>query len=327
MTPIRHESFGLFEKTVLLIQIFSKHGGPVDNLNYHHLKLFWAVAHEGNLTRAGGMLHLTPQTVSTQIRDFENALGERLFRRAGRRMVLTDVGHVALRYADEIFSVGQEFLETLRGQPTGRPLRLVVGVADILPKLVARRLIEPALQLEEPVRIVCREGAPEKLLADLAVHDLDVVLSDGPIPPGVSVRAYNHQLGKCGVSFMARAGLASRLRKGFPGSLDGEPVLLPGESAVLRRGLDDWFDGRGIRPVVAGEFDDSALLKVFGQAGVGFFAVPAVIEEEVARQYGVEPIGGTDEVFERFYAISAERRVRHPAVAAVCEAARSELFA
>jgi LysR family transcriptional activator of nhaA len=298
----------------------------METLNYHHLRLFCAVAHEGNLSRASKKLHLAPQTVSTQIRDFETALGEQLFRRSGRRMLLTDVGHVALRYADEIFSLGQEFREALRGQPTGRPLRLVVGVADVMPKLVAHRLIEPALLLEEPVRIVCREGTPEKLLADLAIHGLDVVLSDAPIPPGMNVRAYNHQLGRCGVTFMAQPDLARRLRKGFPRSLEGAPVLLPSEDTVLRRELDEWFDERGVRPVIAGEFEDSALLKVFGQAGAGFFAVPTVIEDEVARQYEVQPIGATDDVSERFYAISVERRIRHPAVMAICEAARSELF-
>jgi len=298
----------------------------MESLNYHHLRLFWAVAHEGNLTRASKKLHLAPQTVSTQIRDFEAALGEKLFQRAGRRMLLTDVGHVALRYADEIFSIGQEFREALRGQPTGRPLRLVVGVADVMPKLVAHRLIEPALLLEEPVRIVCREGTPEKLLADLAIHGLDVVLSDAPIPPGMNVRAYNHQLGRCGVTFMAQPDLARRLRKGFPRSLEGAPVLLPSEDTVLRRELDEWFDERGVRPVIAGEFEDSALLKVFGQAGAGFFAVPTVIEDEVARQYEVQAIGATEDVSERFYAISVERRIRHPAVMAICEAARSELF-
>lgn len=296
-------------------------------LNYHHLKLFWAVAREGNLTRASAGLHLTPQTVSGQIRTLEAALGEKLFRRSGRRLVLTEVGHVALRHADEIFSIGQELLETLRGQPTGQPLRLAVGVADVVPKLVAHRLLEPALQLGEQVRVVCREGKPEELLADLAVHRLDVVLSDGPIPPGVSVRAYNHRLGKCGVTFLAREDLAGRLREGFPASLDRAPVLLPCEGTVLRRELDAWFKGLGLRPSIVGEFEDSALLKVFGQAGVGFFAVPSVIEREAARQYEVQPIGVADEVTERFYAISVERRVRHPAVVAICRAARSELFA
>jgi LysR family transcriptional activator of nhaA len=298
----------------------------MERLNFHHLRLFWAVAHEGNLTHASRKLHLTPQTVSTQIRDLEETLGEKLFLREGRRLVLTDVGLIALRYADEIFSVGYEFLETLRGQPTGGPIRLSVGVVDVMPKLVAHRLLEPALQLDEPVRIVCREGPFESLLAQVAIHKLDVVLSDAPIPPAVSIRAFNHLLGSCGVTFMAAVGLANRLRRGFPRSLDRAPALLPCDGTVLRSGLDEWFDQKGIRPVVVGEFEDSALLKVFGQEGVGFFPVPTVVVDRVAQQYEVEHIGETDEVYERFYAISVERRVRHPAVAAVCDSARSEIF-
>lgn len=296
-------------------------------LNYHHLKLFWAVAHEGNLTRASAKLHLTPQTVSGQIRVLEAALGEKLFRRSGRGLVLTEIGHVALVHADEIFSIGRELLETLRGQPTGRPLKLVVGIADVLPKLVVHRLIKPALHLKEPVRIVCREGTSERLLADLAIQGLDVVLSDSPLAPSVRVRAYNHELGRCGVTFMARPELASRLREGFPRSLDGAPVLLPSEDARLRRELDGWFSACGVQPVVAGEFEDRALLKVFGQAGAGFFVVPGVIADEVMRKYEVQPIGATNDVSEHFYAISVERRVQHPGVVAICEAARSELFA
>lgn len=298
----------------------------MDSLNYHHLKLFWAVAHEGNLTRAAANLHLTPQTVSGQIRTLESTLNEKLFQRSGRGLILTAVGHTVLRYADDIFASGSELLETLRGQPTGRPLRLAVGVADVLPKLVAYRLLEPALHLPAPARVICVEGSPEALLADLAVHRLDLVLSDGPIPAAVRVKAFNHELGKCGISLMARGDLATGLREGFPGSLDGAPVLLPSKHTALRRALDTWFKGSGVRPVIAGVFEDSALLKVFGQAGVGFFAVPSVIEAEVVRQYQVERIGGTDEVAARFYAISGERRVRHPAVVAICEAARSELF-
>ncbi len=296
-------------------------------LNYHHLRLFQAVAREGNLTRASGHLHLTPQTVSTQIRDFEESIGEKLFDRKGRRLLLTDLGRVVLQYADEIFSVGQELQETLRGQGTERPLRLIVGVANVLPKLIVHRLIEPALEVGRSVRIVCREGTPEELFADLSVHRLDVVLSDGPIPQRMSVRAYNHHLGACGVTFMARPELARRLRGGFPGSLDGVPVLLPTGDAALRNELDSWFRGHDVRPVVVGEFEDSALLKAFGQAGVGFFAIPSVIADEVARQYNVRPVGRPEELKENFYAISAERRLRHPGVVAICNAARSELFA
>ena len=295
-------------------------------LNYHHLRLFRAVAREGNLTRASERLHLTPQTVSAQIRDLETAIGEQLFRRSGRRMFLTDAGQVALRYSGEIFSLGQELLETLRGQPTGRPIRLHVGAPDALPKLIVHRLLEPALHLDEPIHLFCREGSPAELLGDLAVHRLDVVLSDSPIPPMAKVRAYNHLLGTCGITFMGQTELANGLRDDFPASVDGAPILLPSENAVLRRDLDGWFDQLGVRPVIVGEFEDSALLKSFGQAGEGFFAVPTVVEEEVARQYRVHAIARTEEVTESFYALSVERRVRHPAVVAICEAARTQLF-
>lgn len=298
----------------------------IDSLNYHHLRLFQAVAREGHLTRASERLHLTPQTVSTQIRHLEAAMGERLFLRTGRRMVLTDAGHVALRYSGEIFSLGQELLETLRGQPTGRPVLIRIGAPEALPKIIVHRLIEPALHLEEPVQIFCRERSPTELLADLAVHRLDVVLSDTPIPPMAKVRAYSHLLGTCGISFMAQTKLANGLRDHFPRSLDGAPVLLPSDDAVLRRDLDSWFEKVDVRPRIVGQFEDSGLLKSFGQAGEGFFAVPSVIEKEVARQYKVQKIAEIDEVTESFYAISVERRVRHPAVVAICEAARTRLF-
>ena len=297
----------------------------METLNYHHLRLFQAVAREGNLTRASGKLHLTPQTVSTQVRDLEAAMGEQLFLRAGRRMVLTEAGKVTLRYADDIFSLGQELQQTLRGQPSGRRLKVMVGVNDVLPKLIVHHILEPALQAQN-LHIVCCEGNRTQLLADLAVHRLDVVLSDSPIPPTTSVRAYNHLLGSCGVSFLAHPEVASRLRRKFPASLDGAPVLLPSDETVARRGLDRWFDKCSVRPVIVGEFDDSALLKSFGQAGEGFFAAPTVVEDEVARQYQVEPIGRTSEIVESYYAISVERRVRHPAVVTICEAARTELF-
>ena len=253
-------------------------------------------------------------------------MGERLFLRTGRRMVLTDAGQVALRYSGEIFALGQELTETLRGQPSGRPVQIRIGAPEALPKLIVHRLLEPALHLDEPIQIFCRERNPTELLADLAVHRLDVVLSDAPIPPLAKVRAYNHLLGTCGITFMAQAKLAKRLRVGFPQSLDGAPVLLPSDDAVLRRDLDRWFDKIGVRPSIVGEFEDSALLKSFGQAGEGFFAAPSVVEKEVARQYKVQRIAGIDAVTESFYAISVERRVRHPAVVAICEAARTQLF-
>jgi LysR family transcriptional activator of nhaA len=214
----------------------------------------------------------------------------------------------------------------VRGLP-GRPLYLVVGVADVVPKLIAHRLIEPAIQLKEPVRVICREGRTDRLLAELAIHKLDVVLSDAPIPPAVKIRAYNHLLGESRITFMASDSLARNCRKGFPESMNGAPILLPAEGTTLRGTLEQWFDTLEIRPMIVGEFEDSALLKAFGQAGVGIFAVPSVIQDEVGRQYGVEPIGVVEGITERFYAISLERKIRHPAVAAVCIAAKSALFA
>jgi len=296
-------------------------------MNYHHLMYFWAVAREGHLTRASRELHLTPQTVSAQIRQLEESLGEELFERKGRRLVLTDTGQLVYGYATEIFGLGRELQEAVRGRPTGRPLSLVVGVVDVLPKLIAYEVIRPALELEEPVHVVCRESDVAELLGELALHRLDVVLSDTPVPPGVNIRAFNHQLGECGITFMGPPGMAEKLRRRFPASLDGAPLLLPTADTVLRRSLDQWFDAEGIRPRVVGEFQDSALLKVFAQAGNGLFTVPTVLEQRARRQYGARLVGRTDGVRERFYAISAERRLRHPAVAAICDAARRDLFA
>jgi LysR family transcriptional activator of nhaA len=298
----------------------------LNDLNYHHLKYFWAVARSETLTSAAEHLGLTPQTLSTQIKDLERSLGQDLFARSGRRLVLTDVGQSVFRYAEEIFAIGDELTEMVAGRAVGRALQVVVGVADVLPKLVAHRLLEPAIQLDEPVRIVCRATGLPSLLADLATHRIDVVLSDAPIPATVRIRAFNHLLGECGVTFMATAPTAGEYRNGFPGSLDGAPVLLPAEGTSLRRQLDDWFTENGIRPRIVGEFEDSALLKAFGQAGAGLFPVPSIVEAEVCRQYHARPIGVVDGVVERFYAISVERRVTHPAVAAICTAARTKLF-
>ena len=296
------------------------------SLNYQHLKYFWAVSRHGNLTRASAELLLAPQTVSTQIRDLEKGLGVELFSREGRRLVLTDIGRTVYRYADEIFNIGREIQDVVRGLP-GRPLHLVVGVADVVPKLIAQRLIGPAMQLKEPVRVICREGRTDRLLAELAIHKLDVVLSDAPIPSAVKIRAYNHLLGDSSVTFMAIDRLARNFRKGFPKSMNGVPILLPAEGTTLRSSLEHWFDTLEIRPMIVGEFEDSALLKAFGQVGAGIFAVPSVIQNEVGRQYGVEPIGVADGVTERFYAISIERKIRHPALAAICITAKSTLFA
>jgi len=296
-------------------------------VNYHHLLYFWVVAREGGLVPAGKVLRLTHPTLSAQIHALEDQLGEKLFAKVGRKLTLTEVGRVVFRYADEIFTLGREMVDTVKGRPGGQPLRLNVGIADVVPKLVVRRLLQPALSLPEPVRLVCFEDSYEKLLADLALHSLDIVISDAPVPPGSSVRAFNHLLGETGVSFFGTKSLVQAHKRGFPGSLHDAPMLLPLEHLILRRSLNQWFDRNGIKPRVVAEFEDSALLKVFGADGVGLFAAPTVVEAEVMAQYGVQLLGRTDEVRERFYAISIERRLKNPAVVAISDAARHEFFA
>jgi LysR family transcriptional activator of nhaA len=295
-------------------------------LNYHHLLYFWMVAKHGGIARAGEHLRLKPPTLSGQLRQLEDALGEKLFARQGRRLVLTETGRVVYHYADEIFSLGREMQDTVKGRRTPTGLRLRVGVVDVLSKLVVLRLLQPALSIPERLRVVCHEDRLERLLAALAVHELDVILSDAPTSSNVGVRAFNHILGECGTSFFAASAVAKRLGGAFPRRLDGAPFLLPAEHTSHRRSLESWFEAQGIRPEIAGEFDDSALLKAFGAAGNGVFAAPSAIEREVARQYGVRILGRTDEIRERFYAISAERRLRHPAVVVLSDAARTRAF-
>jgi LysR family transcriptional activator of nhaA len=296
-------------------------------LNYHHLLYFWVVAREGGLVAAGKVLRLSHPTLSAQIHRLEDQLGEKLFARAGRKLALTEMGRVVYRYADEIFSLGRELVDTVKGRSTGQPLRLNVGIVDALPKLVVRRLLQPALALREPVRLVCYEAPFEKLLADLSMHTLDVVIADSPVPAGAAVRAFSHQLGETGVAFFARDELARSLRRTFPRALDGAPMLLPLESSTLRRALNQWFLRHDLKPRVVAEFEDSALLKVFGADGLGVFPAPMVVEAQVRAQYGVEVVGRVPEVRERFFAISVERKLKNPAVVAICEAAREELFA
>jgi LysR family transcriptional activator of nhaA len=304
-----------------------KESEPLEWLNYHHLRYFWAVAREGGVTRASQKLRISQPTVSAQVHELEEALGEKLFVRTGRRLALTEVGRIAYRYADEIFGLGRELLDAVRDRPTGRPLRLHVGIVDVVPKLVAHQILEPALRLAEPVHVVCHEDKADRLLAELAVHGLDLVLSDAPVGPSASVRAYNHLLGESAVAFFGTPSLAAAHRAGFPGSLHEAPVLLPTQNTSLRRGLDGWFESRRIRPRVVGEFEDSALMKVFAEEGVGLFPAPAVLAERLRRQYRVEALGELLPLRERYYAISVERRLKHPAVVAISEAARRELFA
>jgi len=295
-------------------------------LNYHHLLYFWTVAREGGVSRAAQRLRLSQPTISAQVRRLEASLGERLLAREGRGVVLTDAGRLVFRYADELFGIGRELLETLRGRPAGRAAILSVGVVNVVPKLIAYRLLQPARHGAHPFNLICREADPEELLTQLATHALDVLITDAPAPPHVRVKVFNHLLGESATAFFAPPRLASRLRRRFPVSLDRAPMVLPTGNTALRRGLDQWFEAHGIRPEIVGEFEDSALMKVFGQGDGVVFAAPAVIAADVRRVYRVGVIGQTGEVRERYYAISAERRVTHPGVIAITHAARDAVF-
>jgi LysR family transcriptional activator of nhaA len=296
------------------------------SLNYKHLHYFWAVAKAGSIARASERLHLTAQTISGQLTLFEENVGYKLFNRVGRRLELNDEGRMVFDYADRIFTIGEELEEALRFRPGGRALQLRVGVADAVPKAIAYLLLETALSLEEPIRIVCREGKLDVLLAELAIHRLDIIIADSPMPANVDVRGYHHLLGECDTSFFATPELARRYKKGFPHSLDGAPFLMPGDDAAVRPRLLRWFEKENIRPQIAGEFDDGALLLAFGDAGTGIFAAPTAIASQVRKQYGIVEIGKTDAVREQFYAISVERKLTHPAVLAIQSAARDNLI-
>lgn len=294
-------------------------------MNFHHLRYFWSVAHHGGVTAAAEALGVSQPAVSAQIRKLERWLGHELFDRSGRSLSLTAEGKVVLGYADEIFRLGEELVDTAHGRLEGRPLRLVVGVAATIPNLVSFHFIEAAFSLEDPVRIVLRQNRTDRLLADLATHDVDLVLADMPIPPNVSVRAYEHPLGSSPVDILAPPLLAHRLRDGFPTSLDGQPFLLPTEGYTLRRSLDEWFESVAVRPRVAAEIEDNALVNVFAEAGAGLFAAPSIITDDIRIRYAVEVVGRAEGAREDFYAITAERRIEHPAIEAITEGARREL--
>lgn len=298
----------------------------MDWLNYHHLLYFWTVATEGSVSKASAKLHLAQPTVSAQIQKLEQAVGARLFDRSGRQWQLTETGRTVFRYAEEIFALGRELTDTLKGRPTGQPLRFAVGISQMVPKLIAYRLVRPALELGDSVRLVCHEGATEELLRELAAHNLDLVLTDAPLNAGMRVKAYSHLLGECAVSFFGSPELARKHRSQFPDSLRQAPLLLPTRHTTLRRTIDQWCDAHDVHPQIAGEFEDSALMKAFGQEGLGLFPAPEAIRAEVERQYTVRCVGTLATLRERFFAISVERRLKHPAVIAISEAARSELF-
>ena len=295
-------------------------------LNYHHLLYFWTVVRAGSIHKAAAELRISPPAISTQLKILEDQLGERLLERSGRRLVLTETGRTVFSYADDIFSLGRELLDVVKNRPVGRPLRLDIGIVDVMPKVIAQLLIEPALHLEENVRVVCREAASDNLLARLATHELDLVLSDSPVDPNLSIRAYSHLLGECGVIFVANPKLAQRIRKNFPKSLDGSPMFLPTDNTALRRNLDLWFETESLHPMIVGEFEDYALLRAFGETGSAIFPMPSVFEKQPDKLRGLAKIGHTDKVQMQFYAISAERKLQHPAVVAISNAARRELF-
>lgn len=294
-------------------------------LNYKHLHYFRTVAKTGAINRAAEKLHLTPQTLSGQISAFEARLGVALFRRSGRRLELTDAGRTALGYADEIFHVGAELEEALQNRDAARAHPFRVGIADVVPKAIAYQLLEPALTLAEPVKLVCREDRLHTLAAELSIHRLDMVLADRPLPSSMDIKGYSHPLGECGVAFLAAKALAKTLTSPFPTSLDATPLLIPGEDSALRAPLLRWLEKQGIAPRIVGEFDDSALMSAFGQAGAGVFPAPLTVAPAVMQQYGVVELGRTSEIRERYFAISVERRLSHPAVVAVSEAARRSL--
>ncbi|NBC15466.1 MAG: transcriptional activator NhaR [Gammaproteobacteria bacterium] len=296
------------------------------HLNLKHLRYFWSVASHGSIARAAEILHLTPQTISGQLRELEDQVGAKLFTKSGRGLALTDTGRLVFSYADEMFRIGDELQDVLAGRTPGGGLTLNVGVAMVVPKLLTHRVLAPALAMDEPVRLQCVERPLTELLADLSVHKLDLVLTDSPLNPALNIRAYNHALGETPSVFCAARPLAARLRPGFPQSLDGAPMLMPSSHSALRRALDQWLDGLDVKPQVVAEIEDRALMKTFGEAGAGVFSVPQAVEDDVLQKYDVEIIGRTDEVTERFYAISAERRIKHPAVSAITETARSGLF-
>lgn len=298
----------------------------VTRLNYHHLYYFWTVAREGSVAKAARVLQLTEPTVSKQLHSLEEFLGEPLLRREGRGLVLTDAGRLAQRYANDIFTLGQEFQAALEGVGAGKAARLVVGIADVVPRLIAFRLLEPALRAPKPFVVSCQSDSPDGLLVKLLTHRVDAVITDAPfVAPGAE-RLHNRLLGECGVTIFGSADLANALRRGFPKSLMGAPFLLPAEGTATRSALETWFATTGVRPDVRGEFTDSALLKTFGRAGVGVFAAPAAIEAEVVREFRVRAIGRVDAIRERFYVVSASRKSEHPAVAAICHSATHRLF-
>ncbi len=295
-------------------------------LNYHHLLYFWVIAREGSIKKACEVLTLSQPALSAQLHTLENTIGEKLFTRLGRRLVLTEVGQVTFRYADEIFSLGQELTNTLQGRESSHPIRLVVGIAEVVPKMVAYKLLKVAFKKFEHIKVVCWEGRLERLLGELALHSLDIVLTDAPVPPTVSIKAHSHLLGETHVTIFGTERLARQYRRNFPQSLDGARFLLPTNNSVLRRGMEEWFRKVHITPLIVGEFEDGATMKAFGQEGHGLFPGSSVVAKEITRQYQVRSVGHIPDLTERFYGITVERRIHHPAVLAISKSAKESVF-
>jgi LysR family transcriptional activator of nhaA len=299
----------------------------VEWLNYHHLLYFWVVAKQGSIVAATKELHLAHPTISGQIRRFEEVLGEKLFIRRGRNLLLTDAGRTVFGFAQEIFALGHELMDTVKGRPSQSKLRLVVGASDSLPKSVVYRMLEPAFRLQQNVQIVYRENRPiEAFLGDLATYSIDVLLSNAPVASELPVRTFSHLLGQCGTAFFAAPALAKACRRRFPSSLDNTPFLAPSGGSTLRSALDDWFDANGIRPNIVAELDDAALVRELGEAGIGVFPAPDVVLKDIQERYDLQIVGRAAKLTQSFYAISVERKIRHPAVLAICETARKSIF-
>ncbi|HEY0061090.1 MAG TPA: transcriptional activator NhaR [Telluria sp.] len=299
----------------------------MSSLNFKHLRYFWMVARTGSIAKAAMQLHLTPQSISGQLTEFSQTLGVPLFRRAGRSLELTDMGRRILLYAEEIFSTGDELLDVVRDKTLSAATAFRVGCADSVSKLIACRLVEPALALPDPVRLICREGRLQNLVAELAVHRLDLIIADRPMPSHLSVRGHSHLLGESDMTVFATAALVAELGADFPACLHGAPMLLPGEDFAIHQRLLQWLEASAVHPRIVGEFDDSAMMKAFGQSGAGVFFAPTVIAQQVCDQYRVVQIARVDALVEQVYVITTERRLRHPATVAISKAARDRLFA
>jgi LysR family transcriptional activator of nhaA len=298
----------------------------MSHLNLKHLRYFWAVAKHGSIARAAEILHLTPQTISGQLRELEDQVGSKLFSKSGRNLVPNEIGQLVFSYADDIFRLGDELEDMLAGRtPTGG-MRLNVGIAMVVPKLLAHRILAPVLSMPDPVRLVCAERPLVDLLADLSVHKLDLILADSPLSPALNIRAYNHPLSESETSFFAAPSMAGALTEGFPQTLEGAPMLMPAAGTALHRALQQWLESQQVRPRVVAEIEDRALMKTFGEAGAGIFTAPRAVEADVLAKYRVQVIGRAEDLKERLYAITAERRIKHPAVSVITEAARAGHF-